>query len=111
MYCYSCLGSVEEIEESLVGSTLHLLELNTVLVDLEGRHALDSSGGGALSVGINIEFLHGELGVGSDVTLIDGSNTLARRAPGGSEVDNEGLATVGSSCDSGIEFSLGSEVH
>ena len=41
---HSRLGSVEEIDEALVGGALHLLGLRTILVHLESGHALDAGG-------------------------------------------------------------------
>ena len=100
---YSCLGSVEEFDEALIVSALHLLKLGSVLIDLEGWHALDSSSCGTLSIGINVNLHHGELWVVGDVTLIYGSNVLAWWAPGGRKVDDKRLAINGSG-DGSVEI-------
>ena len=83
---YSCLGSIEQIDEALVASSLHLLDLGTILVDLESGHALDAGCLGTLGVGINIELLHDKLRVVGHLCNKNRSNTLAGRAPGGGEV-------------------------
>ena len=103
---YSCLGSIEQIDEALVASSLHLLDLGTILVDLESGHALDSGRLGTLGVGINIELLHDKLRVVVHLLNKNGSNALAGWAPGGGEVDDEGFATIGGSLNSGIESCL-----
>ena len=107
----SCLGSVEEVNEALIGGTLHLLDLCAVLIDLESGHALDASFLGAFSIGVDVELHHGELWVVGDMTLIDGSNSLARWAPCGCEVDDQRLATTRGSSDSSQEGGLVSDVH
>ena len=107
---YSCLGSIEQIDEALVASSLHLFDLGTILVDLESGHALDAGCLGTLGVGVNIELLHDKLGIAGNVAFKNGSNALAGWAPGGGEVDDEWFATIGGSGNSGIESCLVSEV-
>ena len=109
--CYSCLGSIEQIDEALVASSLHLLDLGTILVDLESGHALDAGSLCTLGVGVNIELLQDKLGIAGNVAFKNGSNALAGWAPGGGEVDDEGFATIGGSLNSGIESCLVSEVE
>ena len=98
----SSLGPVEEVYQAGVTGTLHLLDFCAVFVDLKRRHALDSSCLGALSIGIDVELLEDELGVVWNVAHKDGSNSLAGWAPGRSEVNNQGLASVPGSRDSGL---------
>ena len=96
---YSCFGSIEKLGETLVASTFHLLDLLAVLIDLEGGHALDACSLGGFRVSVYIDLLHSDLGIFGDLCYIDGSNSLARRAPTGGEIDNEGLSA--SSCSNG----------
>ena len=84
----SCLGSIEKVDETLVAGTFHLLDLLTTLIDLEGGHALDSCFLGGLRVSIYIDLLHCEFWIICDFGHVDGSNSLARRAPRGCEIDN-----------------------
>ena len=104
----SCLGALEQIAKALLGGAFHLFDLNAVLVHLEGGHARKAGGFRSLIVCVSINLVKGELGEPIDQFLENGADALARRAPGGCEVDNEGLATVGSS-DGRVEVSLGCE--
>ena len=106
-----CLGSVEESNEALLVSAAHGLELNAVLIDLECRHGLNSSGLSSASVGVDIDLHQLELRVSRHMALINGTNHSAGRAPGSCKVNDERLATIGSRLDGRLEGSLVGKVQ
>ena len=95
----------------MIAGAAHGVNLCAVLVDLKRGHGLDLGGFSSLSIRIDVKLLHDELGVVGSVTLEDGSDSFARRAPGSGEVDYKRLATVGSSSDGGVIVSLRREIH
>ena len=103
----SGLGPVEQVNEALVAGALHFLDFLTTLIDLESGHALDAGSLSDVSSCVDIDLLHDELGVIRDVAFVDRTDTLAGRAPGGSEVDDEGLVAVLES----LEVSHTRDVH
>ena len=106
----SCLGSIEQVDETLVAGTFHLFELGAILIDLEGGHALDSCFLGGSRVSIYVDLLQHEFWKISNFGLVDGSNSLARRAPGGGEIDNERFSTCGRLNSSLVGCKI-SEIH
>ena len=106
-----CLGSVEESDQALLVSAAHGLELNAVLIDLECRHGLNSSGLSSASVGVDIDLHQLELRVSRHMALINGTNHSAGRAPGSCKVNDEWLATIGSCLDGRFEGSLVGKVQ
>ena len=84
---------LNEVKDALLGSALELGNLSAVLVDLESGHALNAGllGDFGSSVNINLAEGHHVALLVSDV-LEDGSDALARRAPRGREVNDQGLA-------------------
>jgi len=59
----------------------------------KGGHGLDTDLGGDLLLGVDVNLVEAELLTGRGVRdlLKDGANDLARTAPGGPEVDDDGL--------------------
>ena len=104
------LCPVEKVNEALVAGATHRFDLSAVLVHLEGGHGLDAGSLRRFRVRINVDLLEDELGVLGHLAGVDGSDALARRAPGRREVDNEGLASLGR-CDCCVEGSLVCEHH
>ena len=101
----SLFSFVDKALDALFAGTLELVNLLAVLVELESRHALDSGGLGSLTVGVDINLPHGDrIGVLASHALEDWTDSLARWAPAGSEVDDEGLLRGGG--DSGIVIGL-----
>ena len=106
-----CLGSVEESNEALLVSAAHGLELYAVLIDLECRHGLNSSGLSSASVGVDIDLHQLELRVSRHMALINGTNHSAGRAPSSCKVNDEWLATIGSRLDGRFEGGLVGKVQ
>ena len=86
----------------LVGAT-DLVELHTTLEELEGGHGLNTSFLSSLAVLVNINLHKGDISEFSIHGVNLGGNVLARRAPGGVEVNNDEIF----GCDSFLEFVQG----
>ena len=75
------------------------MELNTILKHFESGLSRDSSGLSSGFVGVDIDFLHVQLWVISNMLVVNGADYLARWAPVSHEGDDERLAAVGSGSD------------
>ena len=106
----SSLVLCDKLFELLFGGTSELFNFDTTLVDFESGHGLNAGGLSSLSIGVDINFLHGERGVGLGGCDEDGSDHLAWGAPRGGEVNQQGLGSISGGCsDGGIESGLVSE--
>ena len=94
------LGFVKEFDQAPIVGSLQLIDFLAVLIDFKRGHAIDFSFLGALSIGVNIQFLEDELGVFGDKTHKNGPDLLAGSAPSRSEVDNQRFAAACSGCNS-----------
>ena len=91
----SCLfGPLKKVNEASVTGTFHRLNFGAVLIDFEGGHALDACCLSGFLVRVYVDLLKSEHGVIGNFGYKDGADSLARWAPRGGEIDNEGLATV-----------------
>ena len=73
---------------------------------------LNKVDGGNRAILVNIDFLKDKLWVVSNMSLVDGSNTLARRAPCGGEIDDKGLRiSLRRRFDQSLVLGHGADIH
>ena len=101
---------LKEGADAFLAGALKLGSLDSVLEDFEGGHALDFTGLRDVGGGVNVDLAKGPASVCRLVrdSLEDGADTLARRAPCSSEVDDHGLIGGGGLED--LEFGSVSNV-
>ena len=87
------LVRLEEGADAFLAGSLKLGGLGSVLEDLEGGHALNTTGLRDVGGGVHVNLAEGPASVRrlAGDSLEDGADALARRAPGSSEVDDHGL--------------------